>query len=240
MKNRSLSTALLLAAYATSGLAQSPTAQLPYDDGLSLDYPSASCGVVVLASNGAFKTGFAWQYDGVGSSGVGAFAARIQPPWPGTVCAVSVDFTQTGNDSGQLIDVFVWEDEGPEGDTRPGAVLAMTLGVDVGTAAYWPEVSKHFVAIDGPCVEGPFWAGFVGNWAGEEAPFYVAADLEMGAGESRTFVGPGLGYPSGWQSIDTIWEPIGALGIGANIYGEDCTVNPVIDQSWGAIRARFR
>ena len=214
-----------------------PKAQLPPATAV-VDVSIECGGNMVWASSGLYETGLAWQFDGVQEGGYGAFADRLQSE-RGVVLCLFLDLAQTGNQNQQQCDLLVWADEEEDGTSHPGAVLAIRTGVGTGTIALWPSISRHHMSMDGPCVEGAFWAGFAATWYGEAAGYYIGADLDSGEGVSMTNVAPGLGYPSGWQEIGTIWEPVGSLGIGAEMIPEDCELSPVQEQSWGRIKRLY-
>jgi len=47
---------------------------------------------------------------------------------------------------------------------------------------------------------------------------------------------PGAGYPTGWQSVDLVWGPTAALGIGAEVD----LPTPAEPTTWGSIKALYR
>jgi hypothetical protein len=216
--------------------AESPAVQLPLDTGILIDFPS-SCGLVVMPvpHNVTYDSGYAWQFDGVVPPEFGAFAECVELDSLVTVCDVVLDLSQTGAETNEVCDVFIWSDSG----SIPGTVIAVRVGFQIGPIAVWPSVSRHHVPLD-TCMEGRAWVGYVGSWPGAEAPYYVAADLDSGTGCPRTNVAPGLSYPSGWVNVSVVWQETAALGIGVEIDFSACEPSPTHRSSWGAIKSLYR
>lgn len=186
------------------------------------------CGVLSMNANGSYEASYSWNYDGVVAPTYGAFAECYAGS--GAVCGVVFDFTQIGNQTGQRMDVFIWDD----GGGCPGNVMCVRVNANPGAVAYWPEVSRHRTDLDGCCVDGGFWAGFWGAWPGAEAGWMVAADLDGFGGCPSTNVAPGQGLPTGWNTL----AGVEALGIGVEM--TDCGGTPTRRVTWGNVKALFR
>ncbi len=207
-----------------------PAVQLPIADAILIEI-KGGCGAWYGPGHD-YETGFAWQYLGIGKDLSGSFAVQYEAEGRGQVCTVSLDVAQIGNQHGQRVDLYVWD----SADGVPSAVLGVAADVDIGTTAIWPEAGRHRVGLEA-CVDGEFWVGFQGRWVGEEAPYFVAADLDGPARPSMTKVAPGLGYPSGWQDVSVVWQAA-TLGIGLEL--RDCPVDPTVEASWGDLKRQFR
>jgi len=155
----------------------------------------------------------------------------------GYVCGVQLLLTQTGNATGQPIDVYVWDMDGECG--IPGAVLSVTTPVVVSGVAFWPSFSAHDIdTADAQSYGDGFYAGYwSGGWQGGPAGFYCVADRDGFGGLPRTNIAPGIGYPTGWQDPSIVWGTTQALGIGAYAYGGAV---PTVPTSWGKIKAMYR
>ena len=194
-------------------------------------------GNMVFNADGSYENGYAWDgYGGIALPYYGAWAECFQGNV--SVCGVIFDFTQVGYQHGQTMDVYLWSDNGGV----PGLVLSVTTGVDPGTIAEWPNISRHFVSLDNPVVPlGAFWAGFWGDWFYSPPAWFIAADLNgPGPGCPFTDVAPGVGYPTGWINSSVIFGYTHALGIGVEVH----QLNPLDvpshpggeDVSWGKIK----
>jgi len=196
----------------------------------------STCGALLFTADGIFEGGWAWQYAGIALPYSGAFAECYFDP--AEVCAAVFHFTQAGYQSGQRMDVYLWDDQGGV----PGAVRCILPGVDPGPINYWPTTSRHVVELPGGCcVDSAWWIGFWGDWPGEVAGWFIAADLNGGPwprnGCPYTNIAPGVGYPTGWTNVETVWGPTMALGIGAEVVA--CEPTPVERTSWGVIKALY-
>ena len=216
-----------------------PAAQLPYAEHPVMNNSYECCGWLTNESSEFYETAFAWQFDGCTAEGAGAFAQRLVLPRKGTICCALFDFTMVRGEPSQPADVYVFADAEIDGNPVPGEVLAITAGWYPGSIAWWPSLSRHNVDIDGPCVEGAFWVGFAGTWYGAEADYFIGGDLHTGSGEAMTLVASGLDYPSGWQPISAVWEPVGSLGIAVEFDPDDCELSPVHQTSWGQIKRLY-
>lgn len=180
-----------------------------------------------------FHCGYAWQYGGVVPPYYGAFAERFS--CTGTVCGAQFVFTTLqGYYAGQTLDAYLWEDD----EGIPGAVLGLTPGLDPGTIPIWPDHSIHDFAVGEVAVDGPFFAGMWGDWPGARAGFFLAEDLDGPIeGTPMTNIAPGIGYPTGWQSVTIVWGPTWSMGIGAWV---DEGTTPVEGVTWGRVKALWR
>ena len=162
--------------------------------------------------DGTVENAYAWQNEGVAPPAHGAFAERV--PALGRLTAIVFHLTQLGQQSGQTMDVYVWQDVAGE----PGNILAVVPGVDPGPVGLWPQVTEHEVPFDLDLPPGPgahVWVGYWGAWPNQPAGWYVAADLDGLGGRSRTFVAPGLEWPQGWQDVSLVFGATASLGIRA-------------------------
>lgn len=198
---------------------------------LTLRAATESCGTLLLNADGDYEASFGWQYGGVQAPYYGAFAECYSGS--GAVCAGVFDFT-TGTPRPRTLDAYVWEDAGG----KPGAVLCVVSDVDPGPIGPWPTASRHSVPFPvGCCVEGVWWIGYWPNWPGGQAGWATTADLSDSEGCPVTNIAPGIGYPTGWQNVSTVWGPHNALGIGAEII--PCEPTPVETTTWGAIKSLY-
>ncbi|MEZ4651972.1 MAG: hypothetical protein R3E97_24860 [Candidatus Eisenbacteria bacterium] len=197
--------------------------------------PESDCGELLINSDEAYDGGgYAWSYGGVQAPYYGAFGERYSVA--GEVCGAVFDLTRILPSAGRTMDVYVWQDQGG----LPGVVACVEYGVDPGTIAWFPSVSRHTISLSSVCcVESPWWVGYWGNWPGMLSDWYVGADQDNGSsGFPFTNVAPGIGYPTGWQNVSVTWGPTSALGIGALV--RPCEPTPVGGSSWGAIKALYR
>ncbi len=182
--------------------------------------------------DGTFEiNGCAWVDGGVVPPYYGAFAEGFAGT--GVVCGMQFTFTTLdGFQIGQLMDAYVWSSDG----TNPDIVLGLTVGIDPGPVAIWPDLSMHWVDVQPVAVDGPFFAGFWGNWPGAQQPgWWVAADFDS-VGMPRTNVASGMGFPTGWQPPYMFDGRIRSLGICAYLYQEG---TPVQESTWGSIKALY-
>jgi len=172
------------------------------------------CGTTLLqAHDGTFENAYAWVHSGVVAPDSGAFAACFEGGFE--ICELQFLFAQIGNQAGQTMDVFVWQDDATG---APGAVLYHQAGIDPGPVATWPAVSRHDVPVD-LVVTGRWWVGWWGNWPGANAGWLVAAD-EAGAPQCvLTNVATRQGYAAGWEHPRQViaWE--GCVGLGIQVRG---------------------
>ncbi len=168
------------------------------------------CGEVSnLNHDGSLETAFAWAYSGISSSEYGAFAEGFTGEFD--ICEVQLSLTQIGNQAGQTLDVFVWEDDHTG---NPGSLIAHLSDIDPGPVAQWPEISRHNIPLV-LSVEDDWWVGYRGNWPGAQAGWSLAVDDDGPGGNSRTNIGPGQGYPIGWNHPGVVpaWQYCQSLGI---------------------------
>lgn len=200
---------------------------------VSIPGASEPCGDVLLNADGRVEAGYAWQGEGVQEPYYGAFAECYSGE--AAVCAVFFDFSQVSeSQSGQTMDVFVWDDANGE----PGAILAVVSDVDPGPIASWPDFSRHSVTVpELPCTESAWWVGYWGDWPGESYGWAIGADLDGPGGCPLTNIAPGIGLPSGWQNVSVVWGPTTALDIGAEVL--ECSPTPIVTSSWGRVRALY-
>lgn len=227
---------LVLASLSSRAAAQQAAVSVGRGPGSAVSSQNPSCGTLYLTSDGVYESGWAWAYGGIASPYFGAFAECYFDA--GMVCAAVFDLTQAADQKNQVMDVYIWDDLGG----APGAVLCLIPGIDPGPIAYWPVTSRHTVEIPGGCCTGlEWWIGYWGDWPGQHQGWFVGADLEGGPWERLgcpyTNVAPGLGFPTGWANVNTVWGPTAALGIGAEVV--PCEPTPNQRRSWGAIKALY-
>ena len=164
---------------------------------------------VLQNHDSTFESAYGWNFGGTAAPDYGAFAECFEGDV--RVCEIQFFLSQLGHQSGQTMDVYLWEDTGTD---IPGAVLSLIPGVDPGPVAAWPTVSQHNVAIDAN-VSGDWWAGYWGGWPGEQAGWLVAADENGSGGCPKTNISPESGLPSGWYHPDVVfsWRNAQSLGI---------------------------
>ncbi len=129
------------------------------------------------------------------------------------------------------MDSYVWADRGG----MPGEVLAVVVGTAVIPVPQWPDVARKYVDLPVPVCTGSAW--WVGFWPTNV--YYVAVDIDgPGGGLHATKVPSGVGYPIGWNDVDSIWGPTAALGIGGVV--GPCPQTPAHGSTWGKIKALYR
>ncbi len=186
-------------------------------------------------ADGTYENGYGWSGGGALPPDYGAFAERYAVPGQ-KVCSVVFDFTATGNQAGQTMDVYVWDSA--DGMT-PTTVTGVVTDFDPGAIAFWPSISRHEVEVDADCsATGTAFVGFWGNWGSGTNGWFIAADTDgVGGGLPSTNYAPGQGFPTGWGNVSAAWGPTQALGISARAI-EDCTT-PTVETTWGQIKALY-
>jgi hypothetical protein len=187
----------------------------------------------MMHADGSYETAYAWSDGGNYGPDYGAFAERYEGL--ANVGAIVVDLTSLPGYNEAMLDLYIWAD----GGGAPGSVLFAVHGVSDILAGMWPLVTRNVVGLpESVCVDGTWWVGYWGDYAGW-APFLVGADLDgAGGGASFTRIAPGQGFPTGWQDVSVRWGPTAALGIGAEV--DSCPPTPTQGTTWGAIKAMFR
>jgi len=129
------------------------------------------------------------------------------------------------------IDAYLWTD----GGGRPGLVLAVVTGVHCNNVPDPPDFGRNSIELPEPFgVTGTWWVGF---WQGGWVEYWIGADLDGPGGDSPMVKIPtGAGFPTGWQSVDLVWGPTAALGIGAEVD----LPTPVESATWGSIKGLYR
>jgi len=190
---------------------------------------------ILTWGDGEYESGIIWQFEGVQPPDWGAFAECYSGEW--WLVAVVLDFTQNYYPQGdQTFDAYVWDD----GGGVPGVVSHLVTGIDPGPVAPYPEYSRHYGLLPEPAlVQGTWWVGFWPDWPGEEPGWFLACDHTGSTGGCMmTKIAAGLGYSTGWHSIETVWGPHTSIGISAQV--RMIEPNPVRETSWGAVKALFR
>lgn len=231
MKKMSTLAALALVGVAGIAGAANHAAQLGYSDNVNtINQNDTVCGTLVLNADGTYENGYAWFYGGIVPPNYGAFAecynGNVQ------VCAVVAALTQIGYQSGQTMDVYVWQD----GGGIPGNVACVKTGVNPGPIAFWPSSSVHNTLMDNCCVTGDWWVGTWANWPNQFGGWYNSSDESGFGGCPMTNFAPGIGYPTGWGAVNLVYYFSGchAMGLGAETI--DCGPVPVESKSWGEIK----
>jgi hypothetical protein len=198
---------------------------------LSRERPDPCDGSLIMNYDGtADCDGYCWQYGGIVPPYYGAFAECYQ--FEGMVCGIELNLFGIGYPCFGC-DLYVWEDAGGE----PGNVLSVTRDVDPCPVAIWPNVSTHDFAIDNLPVDGPFWVGYWTDASDRVCPYFIAADCQFSNGCPMTNIAPGVGYPTGWNSVSLVWGPTQAIGIGVWKLDEG---TPTAETSWGRVKADFK
>jgi len=182
--------------------------------------------------DGSAENGYAWGYGGVMPPDFGSFAEGYDLETH--ICGVQLALTQVGYESGQPIDVYVWEMDWECG--IPGAVLSLATPVVVSGVAYWPSYSLHDVDTPDVFAQSCFVGYWPRGWVGQGQAFYCVADLDGFGGLPRTNIAPGIGYPTGWQDPSIVWGPTQALGLGAYVAVAPV---PTVPTTWGKIKAMY-
>lgn len=190
------------------------------------------CGIPYFHADGSYENGYAWMWGGTAEPCFGAFAEGYGGV-SGPICSILLDLTQVGYQAGQVMDVYLWGDAGD----HPGAVLDVKVGIDPGPVAYWPELSRHVVAMDGTVTGSAWWVGYWGNWPDEQAGWFIGVDTNGFGGHPYTNIAPGIGYPTGWQDVSVVWGPTQSIGIGAEVALEDAGACCYPDGSCALTRA---
>ncbi len=185
---------------------------LGHGRGRVVDTAQRGCGELVFNADATYENGYAWQYGGQLPTCFGSLAERYEVGGA-TICGITLDLSQVGNQNGQLLDAYVWQDIGG----IPGAVIQVAVDVDPGPIAFWPSLSRHEIAINASPTGSAWWVGYWGQWPETVAAWFVGADTDGPGGKPYTYVAPGLGFPTGWNNVSIAWGPTQALGIGATV-----------------------
>ncbi len=166
---------------------------------------------LVFHADGSYENGYAWRYGGIVPPDYGAFAEK----YPGEVEVTSAlfDFSQVGNQVGQVMDVYIWDDAGG----TPGAVACVVVDVDPGPIAFWPSLSRHEVPMPNCPTTDPWWVGSWTNWPQQISGWFIGADVDGNPGTPVTNYAPGIGFPTGWNDVSAAWGATQSLGIGAYV-----------------------
>lgn len=222
-----LASAVLVAAVLIAGITRAGEFAVSAPDPLGAvlldpDVELAACipGEILTNHDGSAEGAYAWVSEGVAPPEYGAFAECFEGTYE--LCAVEVFLAQVGNQADQTMDVFLWEDSSLD---RPGAVIAMAVDIDPGEIDEWPEASLHAVSLRAD-VAGDWWVGVWGNWPGESAGWFVAADEDGPGGCPKTNIAPGIGYPAGWYHPNIVfgWQNCKSLAIGAAVVAQSSSV----------------
>jgi hypothetical protein len=212
---RKLVTLAAILCAATLTAAADDQASLGYSDETVIigpDPDACANGVLIYDHDGSFENGYCWQWGGVDVPYYGAFGEGYRLG-PGRVFCGAYWLTQIGYFYGQTADLYVWEG----GVTMsPGAVVGVVTGHVFSGIAFWPSISQHDADLNIDVTTGEFTVGYWGNWP-QSGPcaWYVAADLDGDEGHPWTNIAPGIGYPTGWNDVSSVWGYTPSIGIGA-------------------------
>ncbi len=196
-----------------------------------------SCGPVLANHDQVLENAYSWVPNGSETGEQGAYAEYFQLPEDNFIqaCGLEFYFTQTGNQGNQTMDVYVWENTPI---VTPGELILHLQNIDPGTIATWPEISRFDLDVD-LVLPAKYWVGWRGNWSGSEPGWMIAADENGPGGYSLTNIGPGHGYPIGWNQMSTVpaWAECKSLGI--RTVG---SIYPVVVESttWDGLKSLYR
>jgi len=166
----------------------------------------------------------------------GSFAEGYSCLTTGAVCGIEAVFTRALDWSGSgSIDLYAWGYDVASDD--PGNVLSLVVAAPVSGVDYWPYVSALDFAV--PPTEVPGQGFFVGYWPRSHylhpTQFTPCFDADGPGGVPRTKIVPGIGYPTGWQDVDVVFEGA-AVGLRPWVAG-----GPVPSErtSWSALKALY-
>lgn len=208
------------------------------------DFQSLGPGPTVLLSNldencygtysyhhdESFESGYCWRYGGIAPPYYGAWAEGFSHVGNLVLC-VTLYFTTTGGGIGEPIDLYFWAGGI---DSPPGEVLLVYSDLLPENVPYWPAIGENVFELWGSPGAGNVTVGYWAEVYG--GGFYIAADEDGPGGCSWTNVAPGIGYPTGWQPVPTIWSDCRSLGIGIH----HLSISPVESTTWGEIKALYR
>ncbi len=137
----------------------------------------------------------------------GSFAEGYSCLTTGAVCGIEAVFTRALDWSGSgSIDLYAWGHDVASDD--PGNVLSLVVAAPVSGVDYWPYVSALDFAV--PPTEVPGQGFFVGCWPRSHylhpTQFTPCFDADGPGGVPRTKIVPGIGYPTGRQDVNVVFE----------------------------------
>jgi len=188
-------------------------------------------GTLVHNHDYSFENGYCWQYGGVAPPYYGALAEGFDLGCVTVECGVYW-FTCIGYYPHQPTDFYVW-DGGVHGPVN--GVLCVVPGIHGLNIGYWPSCTMN--CIEFRCgVSADFAVGYWGDWPSQYCDYYCCADENGPGGHPWTCIVPGIGYPSGWQHPNVVWEDCVSLGIGVTVIDGP---SPAESRTWGAVKALF-
>lgn len=214
--------------------------------GISVPAPATTdrgCGTPVFNNDGTYENGYAWRTGGQVPPYYGAFAECFQGGF--AVCALLFDLTQVGGYNNQTADLYFWSNLRNLDRDEPGGVLYMIPGAHMGSIAFWPAISRNVINLSNDQIMGGrWWVGIWGNWPGTVNSWFIAADTDgtSPTGCPMNNIAPGIGYPTGWQSVSVAWGPTNGIGIGiqATPITSDVPEGGVRRTTFGRVKALFR
>lgn len=190
--------------------------------------------------DGTFDNGYCWDIMVLEEPYYGGFAEGFVGP--AEVVGMRVYLASISYTSVDDVDLFVWT----AGIPGPGAVVAVVPDLVEGIPM-WPDVGAYDFDIAADVGQ----RFYVGIWDDPELggcpwSWFIAADEDGPGGSPWTFIGPGWGYPEGWQDPSMVWGHTASLGLGVYVRGaagvDDSPSNrqPAESPTWGQIKAVFR
>ena len=189
-------------------------------------------GPLFVHHNDTFENGSCWAFSACWPPYYGAWGEAFDLG-PGVVDCGAYYFTRTGLLVDYRMDVYIWEGGVA---TSPGDVLCLVPSVPVDDVSQWPEWSQHDVEI-GCELGGEFTIGYWVDFSCQSCQWLTLFDGDGSSGHPWTNIAPGVGYPTGWQSVTVLWPDCRSLGIGA-YFSEHCS--PIEAPTWGQVKMLFR
>ncbi len=186
----------------------------------------------------SFENGFCWQYGGTAPPYYGAFAEGFGMGYVAgwVIECVTLWVTQTGNFTGQPLDIYLWE--GGAGQA-PGNVRYMLTGAILSNVPFWPTIGQNDIVFGGGILAREFAIGYWADFSGGPCGWYIGADLDGFGGYPWTNVAPGQSYPTGWQHPGIVWSAHYPQSLGIGIHAEQGIISPVEGTTWGRLKALF-
>ncbi len=188
-------------------------------------------GELLVNADLTWENGYSWGVIGTFAPDFGGFGEGFTADGViNGVCAFLTTMPEYFN--GELADIYIYDSDG----TNPANVLSVTTGIEIGQPPMWPEVEVFDFDIDPVTVNGEFFVYLWGDFP-DGGGWFVAADHNGAGGVPRTKVGPGTGYPEGWQDPNVVWTNIKSMGLGAYLDGN---ATPAQSTTWGQVKALYQ
>lgn len=227
--------AALLAALLVGAAGADVHHQLGYRDDTTL-IPSqgddCAQGVLFYNHDDSPENGYAWGFGGTVPPYYGAWAEAYDLG-PGTIECATYWFSQVGYFQGDPMDCYVWEG----GVTaEPAGVICMVPGVVPENMPYWPDCGQNDIDI-GCCIgDREFTIGYWADFSDQTPQWYICSDVNGFFGYPWTCIAPGIGYPTGWNHVNVVFDYCISLFIGG-YFSE--SPSPVESRTWGDVKALF-